>query len=66
MTKKDMLTVQISPREYEELTRDSLLLEALYSLGVEDWEFFDDAVRICDGIMETDEHYESTLTVDGE
>jgi len=59
-------TVKITKQEYEDLTKSSLLLEALYSFGIEDWEFFDDAVQLVAGTLEKDEQYEETMVVEAE
>ncbi|WP_155638777.1 hypothetical protein [Burkholderia territorii] len=40
------LRVDISEEEYKELIDSALFLEALYTAGVDNWEWFDHAVEI--------------------
>lgn len=38
--------VTISKTEYEELIEDSLLLEALFISGVDNWDFWDESIEL--------------------
>ena len=58
--------MKISKKEYNDLQHDALLLEALYSFGIEDWEFFDDALQTCAGTFMKDSQYEETTPMEAE
>lgn len=45
MTETETETVTISKDEYETLKRDQLFLHCLESNGVDNWDWYDEAVR---------------------
>ena len=48
-------TVTISKKEYDELVNDSSFLFALQAAGVDNWEGYDEAIRIQNEEIEEDE-----------
>ena len=64
MSKKDL--VSITKKEYDDLLKSSKLLEIMYSLGIENWEFFDDVLDAYDGVVNENMQYveESTMGKD--
>lgn len=53
MDQNNKITIPIA--EYYELIGSALLLEELLNLGVEKWEFFDEAVKNLDESLNVDE-----------
>ncbi len=47
-----MDTISISMKEYDSLMRDRRILECLRACGVDNWDYFDDAMDMLDDIIE--------------